>query len=273
MMSDDRLADGLAWQTGVWNRMSDVYLQAIDVRFEPVVEQVLARAELAPGQRVIDLGSGTGTVALMAAPRVAPAGHVLGVDISPDMLTIARRRATSLGLGNLTFQEGRAESLPASDGSQDVVLASLSLMYVIDREAASREIARVLRPGGRFVAAVWAGPERCDIVRFQQTAGSFAPPPPVVGVGPGALADASPLLARLADVGIDARIQTETLGFDFPDFASAWHALAAVTTAQLPGDRQAAAMAAVRTLMWPNGDGPRHFTNLTQFIVGTGRRP
>jgi SAM-dependent methyltransferase len=115
----------------------------------------------------------------------------------------------------------------------DVVLASLSLMYVIDRAAAAREIARVLRPGGRFVAAVWAGPAECDIVWFQQTAGSFAPAPPVPGVGPGALADTRPLLAQLEDVDLRARVETEILGFDFDDFESAWETLAGVTTATL----------------------------------------
>lgn len=270
-MSSERDAAGLTWQIGVWDRMSDVYLQEIDARFEDVVTRLLARARLTPGQRVLDLGTGTGTVALRAAAQIAPAGHVAGVDISPKMLAIARRRAASAGSGNVTFEEGRAEALPAADGSQDIVLASLSLMYVVDRHAASREIARVLRSGGRLVAAVWAGPERCDIVRFQQTAGSFAPPPPVPGVGPGALADPAPLLAALADAGIDAHFETEALGFDFPDFAHAWGALAAVTAAQLPPDRQAEAQTAVRTLMWPAGDGPRHFTNATHFIVGMRR--
>jgi SAM-dependent methyltransferase len=152
------------------------------------------------------------------------------------------------------------------------VLASLSLMYVIDRVAAAREIARVLRPGGRFVAAVWAGPEQCDIVAFQQTAGSFAPPPPVSGVGPGALADPTPLLTLLADVGIQARVEMEVLGFDFDSFESAWDVLAAVTTAALAPERREEAKAAVRGLMWPNGDGPRHFRNTTQFIVGAVER-
>ena len=67
-------------------------------------------------------------------------------------------------------------------------------MYVIDRAAAARELARVLRPQGRLVAAAWAEPEACDIVLFQQTAGLFAGPPPVPGVGPGALADPTPFL-------------------------------------------------------------------------------
>jgi SAM-dependent methyltransferase len=72
-------------------------------------------------------------------------------------------------------------------------------MYVIDREAAAREIARVLRPGGRLVAAVWAGPERADIVLLQQTAGSFAPEPPVPGVGPGALSGAATRFTNRVD--------------------------------------------------------------------------
>src|SRR5207245_8098214 len=141
------------------------------------------------------------------------------------------------GMVNMRFREGRAEAIPADDGAVHVMLASLSLMYVIDRAAAAREIARVLRPGGRLVAAVWAGPEQCDIVLFQQTAGRFAPTPPVPGVGPGALADASSFLRQLDIAGVRTRVDTQTLGFDFPDFRSAWATLAGVTTAHLPPDR------------------------------------
>jgi hypothetical protein len=107
---------------------------------------------------------------------------------------------------------------------------------------------------------------------FQQTAGSFCPPPPVPGVGPGALADPNLFLAQLADVGIEADVQTDVLGFDFEDFESAWNVLAGVTTAQLAPERCDEAKAAVRSLMWPHGDGPRHFRNTTQFIVGRARQ-
>ena len=260
--------EGLAWQIGVWDRISPLYLREADKRVVPVVEQVIARAGLAAGQQILDLGTGTGAVAIRAAALVAPGGQVSGLDISPEMLTLARQRVAALGLANVTFQEGRGEAIPAADSAFDAVLASLSLMYVIDRAAAAREIARVLRPGGRFVAAVWAGLEQCDIVWFQQTAGRFAPTPPVSGVGPGALADPTPFLAQLADANIEAHVETETLGFDFEDFASAWELLAKVTTAQLAPERQQEAKAAVLAAMWPHGDGPRHFRNLTQFIVG-----
>jgi SAM-dependent methyltransferase len=263
--------EGLAWQLGIWDQIPQLYAREVDKRFVPVVEQVIARATLRPGQRVLDLGTGTGSVAIRAASLVAPEGQILGVDLSSEMLAVARQRVTALGLDQCRFREGRGEAIPADAGAFDVLLASLSLMYVIDRAAAAREIARVLRPGGRFVAAVWAGPEQCDLVLFQQTAGRFAPPPPVPGVGPGALADPTPFLAQLADAGINAAVETAVLGFDFEDFALAWEVMARVTTSQLAPERQQGAKAAVRAAMWPQGDGPRHFRNVTQFIVGQKR--
>ncbi|MEP7227811.1 MAG: methyltransferase domain-containing protein [Gemmatimonadales bacterium] len=271
MIESDQEREGLAWQTGVWNRISDIYMREIDRRFAPVVEAVIARAALVAGKNVLDLGAGTGVVAQRAAAIVGPSGSVTGVDISSDMLAVARQRASALGLSNVSLLEGRAESIPADNAAFDVVLACLSLMYVINREAAAQEIARVLRPGGRLVAAFWAGPEQCDIVLFQQTAGCFAGPPPVPGVGPGALAEPSSFLRQLAAAGIESHVERETLGFDFADFASAWDALAGVTTAHLSPERQQEAKDAVRAGMYPQGDGPRHFRNLTQFIIGRAR--
>jgi ubiquinone/menaquinone biosynthesis C-methylase UbiE len=258
----------LDWQIDIWDRMSAIYRDEIDQRFAPVIEQVLRRGAPQAGQTVLDLGCGTGSVALPAALIVAPA-NVIGVDPSTEMLDLARARTTALGFQNVEFREGRGEDIPCPDASIDVLLASLSLMYAIDRAAAARECARVLRPGGRFVAAAWSGPETCDIVRFQVTAGSFAPEPPAPGVGPGALADATEFLHQLDQAGIPCRVETEQTGFDFASFDAAWDALAGVTAAQLSAERLQQARQAVFTLMWPNGDGPRHFNNQTQFIVGT----
>jgi len=141
-------------------------------------------------------------------------------------------------------------------------------MYVINRAAAAREIARVLGPGGRFVAAVWAGPEECDIARFQQIAGSFAPVPPVTGVAPWALADPAPFLSQLGDAGVSAAVETENFAFDFDDFESAWNAMASVSAKNLSPEREQEAKAGVMAAMWPDGDGPLHFRNVTQFIIG-----
>ena len=269
MASADNERAALQCQVGVWDRMSPIYLREVDDRFTEIIDGVIRRATPRPGQQVLDLGTGTGSVALKAASSVTPGGAVTAVDISPKMLGLARRRAASMGLSNILFLEGRAEEIPSPSGQFDSVLASLSLMYAIDRAAAAREIARVLRPGGRVVAAVWGGPEQADIVRFQQIAGSFAPKPPVPGVGPGALADPAEFLAQLESAGIRASVEAETTSFVFDDFSSAWDVLAGVTTAQLSSDRQEEAKAAVREQMWPTGDGPRPFDNLTQFIIGT----
>jgi SAM-dependent methyltransferase len=248
--------------------MADVYVREIDRRFAPVVEALVDRAALRTGERVLDLGTGTGAVARRAAAGVGPGGRIVGLDVSAEMIARARRAATQVATPYLTFLEARAESIPTRDGAFDVVLACLSMMYVIDRGAAAREIARVLKRGGRFFAAAWAGPEHCDIVRFQQTAAAFAGPPPVPGVGPGALADPGEFVRQLAAAGITAAVETHTFGFDFPDFESAWDTLAGVTAARLDPEQRDAAMQAVRADMYPDGDGPRRFRNATHFIIG-----
>jgi enediyne biosynthesis protein CalE5 len=269
MASSDNEQAALQWQVGVWDRMSPIYLREVDDRFTEIIDGVIRRAALRPGQQVLDLGTGTASVAVRAASAVMPGGTVTASDISPEMLRLAQQRAASMGLSNITFLEGCAEKIPTPSGQFDAVLASLCLMYVIDRGAAAREIARVLRPGGRVVAAVWGGPEQTDIVRLQQIAGSFAPKPPVPGVGPGALADPAEFCAQLERTGIRASVEAETTSFAFDDFLTAWDTLAGVTAAQLSSDRQEEAKAAVREQMWPTGDGPRRFNNLTQFIIGT----
>lgn len=260
--------DGLQWQVGVWDAISDRYLRDVDDRFTGVLAHCMELAALRRGEAVLDLGTGTGAVAVLAAQAVGVDGSVVGVDISPQMLALARARVSSLRLSNVQLREGRGEKIPSDDATFDAIVASLSLMYVIDRDAAARECARVLRPGGRFVAAVWAGPEAADIVRFQQTAGSFAPPPPVPGVGPGALADPSPFLEQLRQAGIVADVKAETTTFEFGDFEHAWDVLAGVTTAQLDPDRREQAKLAVRDAMWPDPSVPRLFENRTRFIVG-----
>jgi hypothetical protein len=129
-------------------------------------------------------------------------------------------------------------------------------------------MARVLRSGGRLVGAVWAGPESCDLVLFQRTVGQFAPKPPVPGVGPGALADPQPFLEELARVGIESRVETEETGFDLPNLPFAWDVFAGVTAESMSPERQREGQQAIEDTMWPDPSQARHFSNLTQFIVG-----
>jgi len=112
---------------------------------------VLGRLE--PGQRVLDIGSGAGMDSLIAALQVGPEGSVTGIDMTPEMLEKARRGVVELGLDNVTFIEGEAESLPFDDASFDVVLSNSVIDLIPDKDAVFAEIFRVLIPGGRLQIA------------------------------------------------------------------------------------------------------------------------
>lgn len=109
--------------------------------------------EIRPGERVVDVGSGAGIDSLIAARLMGETGQVIGVDMTPAMLEKARRSATEGGFGNVEFREGYAESLPVPDGWADVVISNGVLNLLPDKAAALREMARVLKPGGRLQIA------------------------------------------------------------------------------------------------------------------------
>lgn len=105
---------------------------------------------LLPGERVVDVGSGAGLDSLIAARMVGAEGRVIGVDMTPDMLSRARSAAAEAGRANVTFHEGYAEALPVPDGWADVVISNGVLNLMPDKAAALNEMARVLKPGGRL---------------------------------------------------------------------------------------------------------------------------
>ncbi len=107
-------------------------------------------AGLAPGQTVLDLGSGAGNDAFIARRLVGEKGRVIGVDFTPEMIARARRNAETLGFDNVAFVEGSIEALPLPDAGVDVVLSNCVLNLVPDKARAFAEIYRVLRPGGHL---------------------------------------------------------------------------------------------------------------------------
>ena len=116
-----------------------------------------ALASLRPGEVVVDLGSGGGFDCFIAGPRVGPAGRVIGVDMTPDMLLKARRNIAAYreqtGLSNVEFRLGEIEALPIADSSVDVVISNCVLNLSPDKARVWREIARVLKPGGRVAVS------------------------------------------------------------------------------------------------------------------------
>lgn len=110
-------------------------------------------ADLSPGERVIDLGSGSGADVFAAATVVTPTGHVLGVDFTDQQLAKARRLADEAGFGHVEFREGRIEDLPVDDGCVDCVISNGVINLAPDKARVFAEAARVLRPGGRLALA------------------------------------------------------------------------------------------------------------------------
>lgn len=136
-----------------------------------------AVADLQPGQIVLDLGSGAGSDVLISARRVAPDGRAIGLDMTPEMLDLARRNAADAGVTNVEFLQGYLEDIPLPDGSVDVVISRCVINLAADKPTALREAARVLRPGGRFaVSDVIADADMDDATRadMQQWTGCIA---------------------------------------------------------------------------------------------------
>ncbi|MBD0864321.1 MAG: methyltransferase domain-containing protein [Rhodobacteraceae bacterium] len=131
------------------------YEHRLDTALAPVLDLVLDRAALAPGDHVLDIGCGTGISLLMAARQVGPTGSVLGVDISQQLLQRAETRIANSGLGNIDTLLDDAQTTGFEPASRYAMISRFGMMFFADPVSAFRNIASALKPGGRMTFAAW----------------------------------------------------------------------------------------------------------------------
>ena len=141
-------------QYSLTGSVAEMYEQnMVPAIFARFAKGLLEFAQLHVGEHVLDVACGTGIVARLAWPQVAPSGRVVGLDVNAAMLDVARRAAEEAGM-SIEWQEGDAASMPLADGAFDAVLCQLGLQYFSERHAALMEMRRLLRASGRLVLSV-----------------------------------------------------------------------------------------------------------------------
>jgi ubiquinone/menaquinone biosynthesis C-methylase UbiE len=193
---------------------------------QKVSDRIVELAEIKPGDKVLDIATGIGEPAVTAARRVMPNGKVVAIDISSQMLVIAKTRAKSLGLDDLMeFREGDGEKLdlPEPTAKFDAVLSRFGLMFFPNLPAALVRIRQMLVTDGRLSAAVWSVPSKvplADLAFATLRKQLNAPAPPPGAPGPFALADVETLKQSFSQAGfkdIKTDIFQITLEFDSPE--------------------------------------------------------
>lgn len=199
-------------------------LELVPALFEPWARELVELADPQPGERVLDVACGTGIVARTAAPRVAPAGTVTGLDVNQDMLAVARRVAAARGV-IITWTRASAVDTGLPACAFDVAFCQQGLQFVPDRAAAVAELHRVLAPGGRVAVSVWCTPDSPGYAPLPAAFRRHLPNPQeavgflraVFGLG-----DPGELRALLTDAGFrDVRVSRRSGTVRYPS-AEAW---------------------------------------------------
>jgi SAM-dependent methyltransferase len=179
MPSGDEIRDAQrqAWAglSTAWEKWNAIIMEQL----APVSSAMIDRLDIAADQQHLDIASGTGEPGLTIA-RLAPSGHVVLTDLSPEMLDVATRRAHAQGVTNVETRACSADDLPFGDATFDSVSVRFGYMFLPDVAAATAEFARVLKPGGRVCASVWVRPEEnpWTTIAMRAIAAEVTLPPP-----------------------------------------------------------------------------------------------
>lgn len=184
---------------------------AIAQRLLPLSLDVVEAVTIAPGDQVLDVGTGDGNTAIEAARLGA---KVTGVDLTPAQIAKARDRAAAADL-QIELDEADAAALPQSDASYDVVVSVMGMIFAPDHQRATREMVRVCRPGGRIAITSWLNGEGSWFQAWRERAADLLPPPSG-GPEPDAWGVPDEMQSRLEAAGLDAQIDERPFTWDFP---------------------------------------------------------
>jgi ubiquinone/menaquinone biosynthesis C-methylase UbiE len=214
-----------AQQRQMWNNAAagwQDWWETIERGAQKVSDKIVELAEIKPGDKVLDIATGIGEPAVTAARKVIPNGRVVAIDISPQMLAIAKTRAASLGLdGIMEFRESDGEKLDLLDQTAkfDAVLSRFGLMFFPSLPSALVKIRHLLITNGRLSAAVWSTPSKVPLIdlAFASVRKQVnAPAPPPGTPGPFALADIEALKQLFSQSGFkDIKVDTFQITFEF----------------------------------------------------------
>jgi ubiquinone/menaquinone biosynthesis C-methylase UbiE len=206
-----------------WNNVANGWLKwwkITETAGENISKRMIELAEIKQGSRVLDISTGIGEPSITAAQRVGKNGHVLAIDISPQMLSVAKERAISRGLQDLIeFKEGDAETTDLPSSTFDAALCRFGLMFLPNVKAGLSNIHESLVNEGRFAAAVWASPEKVPFISLPFNIllkETNIPPPPPNAPGPFSLADEKLLKDYFSSSGFkDVTIERHNMIFNF----------------------------------------------------------
>jgi len=187
---------------------------------EKVSRRLIELADIKQGSTILDIATGIGEPSITAANQVGNSGHVLAIDISSQMLYIAKQRAISSGLEQvIEFKEGDAETIDLSTSTFDAALCRFGLMFLPNLRTGLSNIYRSLVHGGRLAAAVWASPDKVPFIAVALNIvmkETKSPPPPAGAPGPFSLSDENVLTNSLINSGFkDIIIERMDVSFDF----------------------------------------------------------
>lgn len=191
-----------------WDSVSDgwqKWWKTIENGAQNVSNRLVELAQIKAGDKILDIATGIGEPAITGAKQVGSNGHVMATDLSPQMLSIAKQRAASLGLENtMEFKEGDAEAIDLPPSSFNAVLCRWGLMFLPNLSGALSNIHKTLVPDGYLAAAVWATPDKVPFLGLAINTvrnETRAPPPPPGTPGPFSLADEDQFKNSLIKVG------------------------------------------------------------------------